>query len=93
MLRTPYQIKFTVSGITKWLKCNGFSYKKPKADPEKHAGFIKEYKQLFNTFLEDEPIKFGDGVLRQWLLKSFTDESVKEKSMIRLLRQGLQEHG
>lgn len=62
-----YGIKFTVSGMTKWLRRNKFSYKKPKgmpakADPEKQAAFIKYYENLLNTTSEDEPIEFGDGV-------------------------------
>lgn len=41
-----YGIKYTLSGITMWLKNNGFSYKKPKgtpakADPEKQKEFKK----------------------------------------------------
>ena len=41
-----FSVKFTVSGITKWLEKNRFSFKKPKgtpakANPEKQAEFIK----------------------------------------------------
>jgi transposase len=62
-----YRIKFTVSGMTKWLRRHNFSYKKPKgrpakADPEKQTEFIKFYETLLNTVGEDEPIEFGDGV-------------------------------
>lgn len=62
-----YGVKFTVSGMTKWLTRNKFSYKKPKgtpskADPQKQAEFIEYYEKLLNTLPEDEPVEFGDGV-------------------------------
>ncbi|MEI6806773.1 MAG: IS630 family transposase [Myxococcaceae bacterium] len=62
-----FHVKFTVSGMTKWLHHAGFSYKKPKgtpakADPQKQAEFIKHYETLLNTIGEDEPVEFGDGV-------------------------------
>jgi transposase len=62
-----HEIEFTLSGMTKWLKRNGFSYKKPKAtpakaDPVKQAEFIEEYNELLNSTPENEPIEFGDGV-------------------------------
>ena len=62
-----FGVKFTVSGMTKWLTRNGFSYKKPKgtpakADPEKQAEFIRYYENLLNTLPEDEPVEFADAV-------------------------------
>ena len=41
-----FGVKYTVSGITKWLENNGFSFKKPKgtpakADPEKQVKFFR----------------------------------------------------
>jgi transposase len=62
-----YGMKFTVSGMTKWLTRNNFSYKKPKgtpakADPQKQAAFIQYYEKLLNTISEEEPVEFGDGV-------------------------------
>jgi transposase len=61
-----YGIKYTLSGITMWLKNNGFSYKKPKgtpakADPEKQEEFKKYYNKLKEE-VDDEPIVFGDGM-------------------------------
>lgn len=66
-IKETYGVKFTVSGLTKWLHRQGFSYKKPKgipakADPEKQAAFIQYYEELLNKTPEDEPIEFGDGV-------------------------------
>jgi transposase len=62
-----YGVKFTGSGMTKWLERNNFSYKKPKgtpakADPEKQAEFIRYYEDLLNTLPEDEPVEFADAV-------------------------------
>ena len=62
-----FGVKFTVSGMTKWLTRNGFSYKKPKgtpakADPEKQAEFIRYYENLLNTLPEMEPVEFADAV-------------------------------
>jgi transposase len=62
-----FGVKFTVSGLTKWLENNGFSYKKPKgtpakADPEKQVEFIRYYENLLNTLSDDEPVEFADAV-------------------------------
>ncbi|MCP4653352.1 MAG: IS630 family transposase [Candidatus Omnitrophica bacterium] len=62
-----FGVKFTVSGMTKWLLHNNFSYKKPKgtpakADPEKQKEFIVQYQKLLNETPEDEPIEFADAV-------------------------------
>src|SRR3990167_8327794 len=53
-----FSVRFTPSGMTKWLVLNNFSYKKPKgspakADPEKQAEFIRSYEDLLNTILEE----------------------------------------
>lgn len=66
-IEQTYGVKFTVSGMTKWLHRHNFSYKKPKgipakADPEKQAEFIQYYEALMNTIGDDEPVEFGDGV-------------------------------
>jgi transposase len=66
-VKQTYSVEFTVSGLTKWLHRQKFSYKKPKgtpakADPEKQAAFIKYYENLLNSSNEDEPVEFGDGV-------------------------------
>lgn len=62
-----YGVRFTVSGMTKWLTRNNFSYKKPKgtpakADLQKQAEFTQYYEKLLNTISEEEPVEFGDGV-------------------------------
>jgi transposase len=62
-----YGVTYTVSGMTKWLEANKFSYKKPKgtplkADPEKQEAFVKVYLGLLETTPPSEPILFVDGV-------------------------------
>lgn len=66
-VKKAWNVKFSVSGMTKWLRHTNFSYKEPhgvpaKADPEKQAKFIQYYENLLNTLPEDEPVEFGDGV-------------------------------
>ena len=45
-----WDIKYTVSGLTKWLHQQGFTYKKPKGVPhkadEKQEEFIEHYDSL-----------------------------------------------
>ena len=62
-----YGVKYTVSGMTSWLKINSFSFIKPhgvpaKADPEKQKQFVAEYKKLKEETPSNEPILFGDAV-------------------------------
>jgi len=62
-----FGVDFTVSGMTKWLVHHNFSYKNPKATPEKadlekQKDFIAYYQKLLNETLEDEPIEFVDAV-------------------------------
>jgi transposase len=66
-IKVQYQMTYTVSGITSWLKAHKFSYKKPKvtplkADPEAQKAFIEYYENLKSNTPEDEPILFGDSV-------------------------------
>jgi transposase len=66
-IQQSFDVKLTVSGMTKWLHKQGFSYKKPKATPakanlEQQAVFIKYYEKLLNTLPENEPVEFADGV-------------------------------
>jgi transposase len=66
-IEAQYRVKYTVSGLTQWLKRQGFCYKKPvpipgKLSPEKQEIFIKEYKNLKDSLLSDEAIVFVDAV-------------------------------
>ena len=60
-----FNVKYSISGMIKWLHGHNFKYKKPhgvpaKADPEKQAAFIEKYTELKNTIKSDEIILFGD---------------------------------
>lgn len=60
-----FNVSYTVSGMTKWLKQHRFSYKHPKAvpakaDPEKQEEFIGAYLELVDKTPCDEPILFMD---------------------------------
>ena len=62
-----YNINYSISGMTKWLRKNKFSYKKPKGTPlkacvEKQEKFIEKYIKLTSNLSTDEVIEFGDGV-------------------------------
>ena len=64
-IKCKYGVSYTVSGMTMWLKNNGFSYKKPKgtpakADPVKQEELKRFYKDLKETTPNDEPILFAD---------------------------------
>jgi transposase len=66
-VKGQYGIEYTISGMTSWLKKNGFSFIKPhgvpaKADPEKQKQFITEYEKLKEETPENEPILFCDAV-------------------------------
>lgn len=66
-VKSVFKINYTVSGMTHWLRRNGFSYKKPslvpgKANAEAQAKWILEYKQLKQNLSENETICFMDGV-------------------------------
>ncbi|MCJ8315417.1 MAG: IS630 family transposase [Saccharospirillaceae bacterium] len=61
-----YQIRFSISGLNKWLHQHNFSYKYPKGvphkfDEEKQANFIEKYTEL-KAQTVDEPILFMDAM-------------------------------
>jgi len=61
-----YEVRFSLSGLNKWLHQNSFSYKKPKGIPhkfdiEKQAKFIEHYNQL-KAQVTDETILFMDAM-------------------------------
>jgi transposase len=60
-----FGVRYTVSGMTKWLKEHKFSYKHPKnvpakADLAKQEEFIEKYLALVADTPTDEPILFMD---------------------------------
>lgn len=62
-----FDVKYSISGMTKWLHHHNFRYKKPhavpaRADSEKQAAFMLKYNELKNSLKADEIILFGDSV-------------------------------
>lgn len=58
-------VKFSISGMTAWLKRNGFSFKKSeplpaKADPAAQAEFVEAYRALKQGLPEGEALVFLD---------------------------------
>lgn len=81
-VKKTYQKTYTISGMTKWLHANGFSYKKPhavpaKANKEQQLKFLQYYNELKEKSGKKEPIYFVDSVHPQhqtnltygWILK------------------------
>lgn len=66
-VKRKYKVKYTVAGMTDWLKRNGFVYKAPvkipgKVDLQKQEAFREEYEQLKEGLGEEEKILFMDAV-------------------------------
>lgn len=67
-VKSTFDINYTVSGMTDWLRQHDFSYKSPKgtpskADISKQKEFVEMYEQLKEeSSANDEPILFIDGV-------------------------------
>lgn len=64
-IEVTFGVRYTVSGMTKWLKEHKFSYKHPKnvpakADLEKQEEFIEKYLALVADTPINEPILFMD---------------------------------
>lgn len=64
-VESAFQVHYTVSGMTKWLKQHDFRYKKPKgipakADIEKQEAFVETYLQLVEEIPPNEPLIFID---------------------------------
>ena len=64
-IERAYGVRYTVSGLTKWLHQNRFSYKHPKtvpakADVAKQEEFIEKYIELVADTPANEPILFMD---------------------------------
>ena len=64
-IEKTYAVRYTVSGLTKWLHQHSFSYKQPKtvpakADVAKQEEFIEKYIELVANTPANEPILFMD---------------------------------
>jgi len=64
-IERTFGVRYTVSGLTKWLHQHRFSYKQPKtvpakADVQKQEEFVEKYLELLAETPSDEPILFMD---------------------------------
>ncbi len=74
-VRVTYGVDYTISGMTFWLKTQGFVYKEPikvpgKLDPEKQEAFIEAYGALKESLKGDEELFFMDAVHPEFQSKS-----------------------
>jgi hypothetical protein len=73
-VQSEFDLKYTQSGMTKWLKMNGFRYKKPhgvpaKADKAKQEAFIEYDDKLKCNLPKDDLIYFLDASHPQYETK------------------------
>ena len=96
-VEVTFGVLYTASGMTKWLKQHGFSYKNPKtvpakADLEKQEEFINEYLALLEDAPVVEPIVFMDSahptmatkVVCGWIKKGVNKPITQTASRTRL---------
>jgi hypothetical protein len=62
-----YNKKYTVAGMTNWLKRSNFTYRKPhgfplKANTDEQKAFVKKYEELKKSTPKEESIVFLDAV-------------------------------
>jgi transposase len=66
-IKNTFDVKYSVSGLNKWLHHNGFSYKQPKGVPHKFCAvkqedFMAKYASLKADMAEDDVLLFMDAV-------------------------------
>ena len=92
-----YGIRYSVRGMTDWIKSHGFSFHQPcgtpaKADADAQKAFVAEYENIKKTKGEDDHILFIDGVhpshavrfVRGWIRKGVRKEIPTNGSQRRL---------
>lgn len=100
-VKSKHGVSYTNSGMTKWLRRQGFRYKKPhavpaKADKSSQEEFIKHYEQLKKRAGNKEPIYFVDSVHPEhqtrlaygWIFKGFRKEIATTGRQYRLNYMG-----
>lgn len=96
-VKQAFGVEISRSGMTAWLKANGFVFKCPekvpgKVDPERQKAFVHEYECLKNGLLADEEIYFIDAVhpehqsqaVRGWIQKGETKTLQSTGKQLRL---------
>jgi transposase len=96
-VQEKYGIRYSMRGMTDWIKSHGFSFHQPcgtpaKADAEAQKAFVAEYETIKKTLGDDDQIVFIDGVhpshavrfVRGWIRKGVRKEIPTNGSQRRL---------
>ena len=96
-VQEKYGIRYSVRGMTDWIKSHGFSFHQPcgtpaKADAEAQKAFIAEYENIKKNLRDNDRIIFMDGVhpshavrfVRGWIRKGVRKEIPTNGSQRRL---------
>lgn len=96
-VQKTYGIRYSVRGMTDWIKAHGFSFHQPcgtpaKADAEAQKAFVAEYENIKENLGQDDQIVFIDGVhpshavrfVRGWIRKGVRKEIPTNGSQRRL---------
>src|SRR5271166_3193775 len=96
-VHTQYRIRYSVRGMTDWIKRHGFSFHQPcgtpaKADAEAQKAFVAAYESIKKHLGDDDQIVFMDGVhpshavrfVRGWIMKGVREEIPTNASQKRL---------
>ena len=96
-VHTKYGTRYSVRGMTDWLKRHGFTFHQPcgipaKADAQAQKAFVAEYENIKKTLGPDDQIMFMDGVhpshavrfVRGWIRKGVKREIPTNASQKRI---------
>lgn len=96
-VHTQYRIRYSVRGMTDWLKRHDFTFHQPcgvpaKANAEAQKAFVAEYENIKKNLGDDDQIVFMDGVhpshavrfMRGWIRKGVRKEIPTNASQKRL---------
>jgi transposase len=96
-VHSKYGIRYSVRGMTDWLKRHDFTFHQPcgipaKADAEAQKKFVEHYENIKRTLGDDDQIVFMDGVhpshavrfMRGWIRKGVRKEIPTNASQKRL---------
>lgn len=96
-VHAKYRIRYSVRGMTDWIKNHGFTFHQPcgtpaKADADAQRAFVAEYENLKKNLRDNDQIVFMDGVhpshavrfMRGWIRKGVRKEIPTNASQKRL---------
>ena len=96
-VQETYGVRYSISGMTDWLRSNEFTFHKPcgvpaKANAEEQIKFVEQYEKLKRTLPEEDHLLFMDGVhpthavrfTKGWIKKGIRKEIPTNGSQKRL---------